>query len=123
MRKTMTAAVAALTLGGAVATGAAPAAAQGHHGRGHYSHGGHWGGHHGSWRGGHYYRGYDAGPAIFAGVAGLALGAALADSRPAYGYGYNYGYGYGPGPAYCETGHWSWDYWGRRVWVRETYPC
>lgn len=62
---------------------------------------GHWrggGGWNHEYRGG-YGRGYDrddnAGAAIVAGVAGLALGAALAD-RGDYGYAPDYGYGYAP---------------------------
>ena len=47
----------------------------------------------------HYYRhGGNAGAAVAAGIAGLAVGAALADSHPYYGrpyYGRPYGYYYG----------------------------
>jgi hypothetical protein len=115
MKKVLTAAMAAVTLGGAVAATATPAAAQ--HWRGGY--------------GGHYYGGYhhhdNAGPAIAAGVLGLALGAAIASNnshsyyydRPYYG---GYGY-YGP-PRVCITTRWVWDpYIGERVPVRERYPC
>ena len=43
----------------------------------------------------HYYRhGGNAGAAVAAGIAGLAVGAALADSHPYY-YGRPYGYYYG----------------------------
>ncbi len=60
----------------------------------------------------HYYR-HDgnAGAAVAAGIAGLAVGAALAD-RPYYGgyyarpYGYGYGYGYGY--RRCRT-YTTWD--------------
>jgi hypothetical protein len=126
MRKILTVALAALTLGGAVAAAATPAAARPHGG---------WGGH-GYYGGGRYYghRGSVAGPAIAAGVVGLALGAALAsNSRPAYGY-YDsdyprYGYGYAPGyygygGGYCESRRWVYDpYIGRRVMVRSSYAC
>src|SRR5665213_1398816 len=104
MRKTLAAGLAALTFGGAVAAAALPtaAAARDFHGSSH-------GGYHGGYdrhRGGN-------GAAIFAGVAGLALGAALADSghhsyyRGGYGYGYAPGYGYGYRT--CESRHWTWD--------------
>ena len=51
---------------------------------------------------GDYGRGYDrdgGGAAIVAGVAGLAIGAALAD-RGDYGYAPDYGYGYAPAYGY-----------------------
>ncbi len=57
------------------------------------------------YRGGHYYRGHGdaAGAALVGGLAGLAVGAALASDRPGYYYdGYAPAY-YGPayyGPAY-----------------------
>jgi hypothetical protein len=127
MRKILAAGAAALTLGGAMAAAAVPATAQarewhgGHHGGGHA-----WRGH-GGWD--HHYRG-GGGATIAAGIAGLAIGAALADSGPRYygGYGYSYGYpgyyGYDYGPAVCETSRWVWDpYIGRRVLVRQHYPC
>jgi hypothetical protein len=138
MRKALTAALAAITLGGAVCATAAPAEAQ--HYRGGY------GGY-----GGHYRHDRDnGGAALAAGVVGLALGAALASNSHGYGYdrgdyghgyydrgyydrgyygrgyyapSYAYGYGY---PAYrtCETTRWVWDpYIGRRVPVREAYAC
>jgi opacity protein-like surface antigen len=136
MRKVLTAALAALTLGGAMAATAVPAQAaphggwggHGYHGGGY--HGGGWGGH--GYRGGWGHRGGYAGPAIVAGVAGLALGAALAD-RPYYGRGYGYNgygyegypaYGYGYAPGYCQADRWVWDpYAGRNVLVRQGYPC
>jgi len=118
MRKALTAAMAALTLGGAVSATATSAEAQ------HYR-----GGYHGYY-GGHHYRHDNGGAAIAAGVVGLALGAAIASNHGPYyrhsyyapGY-YDYGYGY---PAYrtCETTRWVWDpYIGRRVPVREAYAC
>jgi hypothetical protein len=112
MRKTLAAGLAALTFGGAVAAAAVPATAEArpyHHG---YSH----------------HRGGDAaGAAIVAGIAGLALGAALSDNHPHYYsrsyYGYP-AYGYGYGPRVCETRHWTWDpYIGRRVLVTSHYAC
>ena len=118
MKKLLTTAVAAVTLAGAAAATATPAAAQ--HYRGGY--GGHYYG------GGHYYRGHgsSAGPAIAAGVLGLALGASLANShsyyydRPYYGGYYDYDYG----PRICETTRWVWDpYYGHRIPVRERYRC
>jgi hypothetical protein len=115
MRKALTAALAAITLGGAVCATAAPAEAQ--HYRGGYGH----------YYGGHYRHG-DGGAAVAAGVVGLALGAALASNHGYYDRGYYggpayYDYGY---PAYrtCETTRWVWDpYIGRRVPVREAYAC
>ena len=126
MKRILTAAIAAITLGGAVSATATPASAE------------HWEGHRG---GGHYGRG-DGGAAIAAGVVGLALGAALASD---HGYSHSYdrgyynrgyydgGYGYYGAPAYayeypayrtCETTRWIWDpYIGRRVPVRQAYAC
>jgi opacity protein-like surface antigen len=114
MRKALTAAIAAITLGGAVCAAAAPAEAQ--HWRGGYGHG-YYGGH---------YRHDNGGAAVAAGVVGLALGAALASNHNYYHGGYYapaYAYDY---PAYrtCETTRWVWDpYVGHRVPVREAYPC
>jgi hypothetical protein len=117
MRKALTAALAAITLGGAVCATAAPAEAQRYYG-------GHYGG----------YRHHDnTGAAVAAGVVGLALGAALASNHGYYNHGYydrGYGY-YGPAYAYdypvyrtCETTRWVWDpYIGRRVPMRSVYPC
>lgn len=128
MRKIITAAVAALTLGGAMVATTAPAEAR-PYGHGGYYHGGgyHGGGYyHG---GGRYYgRGVGPGVAIAAGVAGLAVGAALAGPRGYYGGGYGYpGYAY---PAYgygyqtCIGQHWVWDpYYGRNVLVQDRYAC
>ena len=88
MRKALTAAMAALTLGGAVCATAAPAQAQRFHG----------GFHHGG-RGG---------AAVAAGVVGLALGAAIASNHgPYYGRGYYGGpYAYYGGPVYTGSGPW-----------------
>lgn len=119
MRKSLVAAVAAVTFGGAVAASATPADAQS------------------------YYRHRDrdrnndaAAAAIVAGVAGLAIGAALAgnsrnrsyDSRgyyqdPYYGGGhygtrYNYGTSYGYAP-YSYAPSYSYGYRGRTCTVRE----
>ncbi|THD64762.1 hypothetical protein [Phenylobacterium sp.] len=107
MRKTLTAALAALTLGGAISA----AAVTGAEARPFYHHGG-----------GH-------GGAVVAGVAGLALGAALASNHPYYGYGYGpgpYAYGYGPGyyGGTCFTTRWVWDpYAGRRIPERVPFAC
>jgi hypothetical protein len=119
MRKALTAAMAAITLGGAVCATATSAEAQ-HYGHGGYYHGGH----------GHYGNG---GAAVAAGVVGLALGAAIASNHgpyygngyyaPAYAPAYAYGYDY---PYYrtCVTTRWVWDpYYGRRVPVRQPYAC
>ena len=123
MRKALTVAMAAITLGGAVVATAAPAEARPH---GYY--GGYYGGH---------YRHDNTGAAVAAGVVGLALGAALASNSHSYydrGY-YDRGY-YAPGyyaPGYyyggygyrtCESTRWVWDpYIGRRVPVTSRYAC
>jgi len=127
MRKALTAAVAAITVGGVVCASAAPAEAQ------HYR-GGYHGGYSGGYYGGHY-RNNNNGAAVAAGVVGLALGAALASN---HGYSHNYydrgyGYGYYGAPAYaydypvyrtCVSTRWVWDpYIGRRVPVRQSYAC
>jgi hypothetical protein len=129
MRKILTAALAALTFGGAVAASTAPAEAQAYH---------RWGG--GGWHGGGYrYYGHghsDAGVAVAAGVVGLALGAAIASDHGGgryYGRGY-YGGGYYDYPGYygyyregyrvCESSHWAWDpYAGRHILVTDRYAC
>lgn len=124
MRKALTAAMAAITLGGAVAATAAPAEARPHGGGGYY-HGGYYGG------GGGYYRHDNGGAAVAAGVVGLALGAALAsNSHSYYDRGYAPGYyapgyyGYGGGYRTCENTRWVWDpYYGRRVPVTSRYAC
>lgn len=127
MRKFITAAVAALTLGGAMVATTAPAQAR-PYGYGGYYHGGgyRYYGHHGG----------NPGVAIAAGVAGLAVGAALASPHGYYGGGYYgapayaypaYGYpayGYGYGYRTCEGSHWVWDpYAGRNILVRDRYAC
>ena len=104
VKKVLVGAGAALTLGGAI-LGATSASA--------YP----W---HGGWHGG-YYRGYGPGPAIAAGVLGVAIGASLA--QPYYGPppGYYAGpgyYGYYEG---CRS-YWRWDpHWGRYVRVERCY--
>jgi hypothetical protein len=124
MRKSLTVAMAALTLGGTIAATAAPAQARPH---GYYNNG-YYGHHHGN----------DAGVAVAAGVVGLALGAAIAsNNRPhAYSSGY-YAPSYASGPYYseryyepryvqrtCESERWVWDpYIQDRVLVRSRYRC
>ena len=125
MRKTLTAGLAALTFGGAVAAAVVPATAEARE----------W---HGGYHGGYsHYRGDNNGAAIVAGIAGLAIGAALADSgHHSYyrgGYGYSRGSDYGYAPGYydydegyrtCESRRWVWDpYIGRRVLVTSHYAC
>lgn len=123
MRKTLAAGLAALTFGGAVAAAALPTAAEAR------PHGGYYGGGYG----GHYYRGHhdNGGAAVVAGIAGLAIGAALASNGGHHTY-YRGGYGYAPGyydydyyqPRVCESRHWTWDpYIGRRVLVTSRYAC
>jgi hypothetical protein len=100
--------LAAVLAGATMAMTAAPASAQGWHGGGGggghsgYSgggHGGYSGGGHSGYSGGHggygrgyggYYGGYGWGPAVVGGLAGLAIGSALADSYDD-GYGYSCG--------------------------------
>ena len=121
MRKTLAAGLAALTFGGAIATAAIPATAEARPYHGYY------GGYHGY---GHH---HDNSAAIVAGVAGLAIGAALASGNHHsyyrsgyYDYGYApsyYDYGYRP-YAMCESRRWVWDpYIGRRVLVTSHYAC
>jgi len=113
MKKIITAAMAALTLGGAAMASAVPAQAEPHG----YYHGGY--GYHGGYRGG---------DALLAGVAGLAIGAAIADSgRPHYyapsPYYYG-GRGYYSGYATCYGRTRVWDpYLGRWIIERSPYAC
>ena len=105
MRKILTAALAALTVGGAVAATAAPADAAPY-------------GWHGGYHG--YGRGYGPGLAVGAGLLGLAVGASLAG--PHY-YGPPAPYYAGPAPYYggCRV-HYRWDpYAGRYVDVTACY--
>lgn len=92
MKKTLTGALAALTVGGALAASAVPAAAEPHGWHGGGDRGWHGGGYRG-WRGDGYrgWRGdgYGWGGAAAAGLIGLAAGAALAGAYspyPAYDY-------------------------------------
>lgn len=56
----------------------------------------------------HWHGGWGPGPAIGAGIAGFALGAAAASSAPYYGYdGY---YDYVPGPVVVDPGPGYYDY-------------
>lgn len=129
MRKFLTTALAALTAAGAVVAAAVPADARPY--RDYYRH--------------HHHSGSNtAAVAAFAGIAGLALGAALSDSdrggrsyttrsRTYYDNGYRYdprddGY-YGdyysyPRDRVCITRERVWDpYIGRHVSVERRYPC
>src|SRR5262245_8317838 len=122
MRKILTAGLAALTLAGATAAVTTPAQAQPHGG---WRGGGGWHGG-GGWRGG-YHRGGGGWGYVGAGLAGLAVGAALAG--PHY-YGYpHYGYGYyGPYDGYyaddCVAYRRVWDpYYGGYVSRRVYVPC
>ena len=106
MNTKIKAGVAALLAAGSMAASAAPANAYGY-----------WGGH--GYYGG---RGYGGGALLGAGIAGLAVGAALASPH--------YGYGYGPryyGPAYygtCAVRRSVWDpYYGGYVVRRVPVPC
>lgn len=121
LKKILTGAAAALTLGGAVLATATPAAAEwrgGYHG-GDY----HRGWDHDGYRG---YRGYNGGAVLGAGILGLAVGAAIAGHGyhdyyrappPAYYYGPRY-YSYYGG---CHSS-WRWDpYIGRYVQVERCY--
>jgi len=121
MRKTLTAAMAALTFGGAVAATAVPAEARPYDGR-----------YYGDYRRDR--RDNDAGVAIAAGIVGLALGAALTSgnnssygsygyAQPYYGSGY-YDRGYYGGYRTCESRRLVWDpYIHRKVEVRSRYAC
>jgi len=118
MRKTLTAALAALTLGGAISATVATGADARPYGYGGYGYG-----YHGGYR-----HGGGNGAAIVAGVAGLAIGAALASDHPRYYGGPAYYYGppapYYYGPATCYATRWIWDpYVGHQVPQRYAYAC
>ncbi|HEX4180182.1 MAG TPA: hypothetical protein VHY32_05280 [Caulobacteraceae bacterium] len=107
MRKILTAALAALTIGGAVAATTTPAEAAPY-----------------GWHGGFHGRGYGPGIAVGAGLLGLAVGASLAGPHY-YGPGPYYGpYAYGPAYGYyggCRV-HYRWDpYTGRSIPVERCY--
>jgi len=116
MRKFLTAATAALALGGVTLGAAAPAEAR----------------YHGGWHGGYHghYRHGGSSAALAAGIIGLGVGAAIASDRGYYGRGY-YDYApayYAPPPPppgyyyegpYCRS-DWRWDGWARRY-VRVSY--
>jgi len=106
MNKIVTGALAALTLGGAIAATTVPADAQPFRG---------------GYHGGYGYRGPGVGAAVGAGILGLAVGAAIA--HPAYAYpGPYYGpapyYGpvYGYAPVYGYGYHPYWRHYGYRHW-------
>ena len=128
MRKFLASAMAALTFGGAMMAVATPAEADRYR-RHHYRH--------------HHRGGDDVAIAAIAGIAGLALGAALSDSnrsrssgyysrsypyRGGYAYdprydSYSGGY-YGRGHRICITRERVWDpYIGRHVRIQREYPC
>ena len=130
MKKILTTALAAVTLAGAVVATATPAAADSYR-RDHYRH----------HRGGS----DKAAIAAFAGIAGLALGAALSskgDGRNGYSSNYDYrdapyrnGYAYDPAydgysgdyyarPQVCVTRDKVYDpYIGRRVTIERRFAC
>lgn len=136
MRKFLVSAMAALTFGGALAAVSTPAQAERYYGRHHYRHHHHRGG------------GDDVAIAAAAGIAGLALGAALSDGsrtrssgyysrsypyrsdpyRGGYAYdprydSYSGGY-YGRGERLCITRERVWDpYIGRHVRIERQYRC
>ena len=120
MRKILTAGAMALTALGALGATAAPADAQGRggfHGGGGGFHGGGGGFHGGGFHGGGWHGGHGYGWGVGAGLAGFALGAAIASP---YYYGGYYGPGYGYyGPGYYD-GYYGYDgpacYSTRRVW-------
>ena len=124
MRKILAAGLAALTFGGAVAAAAIPTAAAAREWRGDRGYGGYDGyGYRGE---GDHHRRDNGGAAIVAGIAGLAIGAALASGghhrdydRGDYGRGYydrgdygrgGYGYGYGYSPGYYDEGDYGYGY-------------
>ena len=115
MKKILTGALAALTVGGVVLGGASTASAR-------------------EWRHG----GGNEGAAVAAGIAGLAIGAALASNDrgyyapaydsayygpaygPSYGYGYGRGYGYGYRYRHCRV-ETRWNHWRGYERVRICY--
>jgi hypothetical protein len=124
MRKFLASALAALTLGGALAATASPAEAQ----RYYYGHGGYYGGYYG-----HHHHSDTAAVAAVAGIAGLALGSALAsDHRRTVYYDsyyeaprpYYYERRYYYEPRTCISHDWVWDpYIGRHVRIEREYAC
>jgi hypothetical protein len=110
MNTKIKAGVAALLAAGSMAATAQPANAYGY-----------WGGHGGYYGHG---RGYGGGALLGAGIAGLAVGAAIASSHPAYGYAPRY---YGPayyGYGTCIAHRSVWDpYYGGYVVRRVPVPC
>ena len=119
MKKLLIGALAALTAAtGVLATsGTAQAYGGAYHGGyagGGYRGGGGYAGHgYGGWHGG------GGGAAIVAGLAGLAIGAAIAQRH--YGYAapayYGRGYAYGPPAYYAGPTYWGWYGGCRREWV------
>ncbi len=109
MRKILTGAAAALTCAASLGATATSAQADPWHGGWHHEGNG-WG-------------------YVGAGLAGLAIGAAIAGDHPyyhhyGYGYGPYYGYGYGYGYGTCVGYRHVWDpYWGGYVTRRVYYPC
>ncbi len=120
MKTILTGALAALTIG-AGALASVPASAETH-----------------NWHGGYEHRGNEGGAALAAGLAGLAVGAAIAGDHGGY-YDRGYGYGYGQpayyaappayyaGPSYysysgrCHA-EWRWNrHWRRYTQVRACY--
>ncbi|MGH6956524.1 MAG: hypothetical protein ACREEW_07665 [Caulobacteraceae bacterium] len=128
MRKYLTAGLAALSSLAILGAAASPVQAQSWHGHGGW-HGGGWHGR-GGWHRGGWHDRDDWGWGVGAGIAGFALGAALAS--PHYGYGY-YGYPgyYDDYPGYygydggsCVSTRRVWDpYAGAYVIRRFYYAC
>ena len=125
MRKILTTVLAAVTLGAAALSTAVPASAEP---RGDWHGGGHgdWhGGRGGYYHGGDGWRGDNWSGAAFAGIAGLALGAALASPGPGYyapGPYYDRYYAPYPGYATCYGTRRFWDGY-RWVYERSAYAC
>ena len=129
MRKILMAGLAALTFAGSMAATTVPAMADPHGGHGSWHGGGDRHGDGGGWRGdrGDHDRG---GWGLGAGLAGFALGAAIAGGGPYYGYddgpyygGYYGGY-YDAGPYRCVAHRRVWDpYVGRWVLRPYYYAC